>query len=70
MGLWLLNGTSVCSHGATSFHFLYYENAQSVVNYALASPIAHALGICMHVEGPLFGPFRPWDLLCGAASTA
>ena len=29
-----------------------YNSAQSVVNYALAFPITHALGIHLHVEDP------------------
>ena len=52
MGLWLLNGTSLSCRGATSYHSLSYDSAQSVVDYALASPIAHALGIRLHVEDP------------------
>ena len=49
MGLWLLNGTSASCCGATSFHSLSYDSAQLVVDYALASPIVHALGICLHM---------------------
>ena len=52
MGLWLLNSTSASCCGATSFYSLFYNSAQSVVDYALASPIAHALGICLHMEDP------------------
>ena len=52
MGLWLLNSTSTSCHGVTSFHSLSYNSAQSVIDYALVSPIAHALGICLHVEDP------------------
>ena len=54
IGLWLLNGTSASCYGATSYHSLSYNTAQLVVDYALASPIAHALGICSHIENP------PW----------
>ena len=52
MGLWLLNGTWTSCRGATSFHSLSFDRAQSVVDYALASPTAHALGTRLHIEDP------------------
>ena len=51
-GMWLLHGTSEDCRGATSFHSLSYTAAQSVVDHALASPAAYALGARLHVEDP------------------
>ena len=52
MGLWVLNGTSTPCRGSTIFHSLSFDRAQSVVDYALASPTAHALGTRLHIEDP------------------
>ena len=52
MGMWLLHGTLEDCCGATSFHSLSYTAAQSVVDHALASPAAYALGARLHVEDP------------------
>ena len=51
-GMWLLHWTSEDCQGATSFHSLTYTAVQLVVDHALASPVAYALGTWLHVEDP------------------
>ena len=50
--MWLLHGTLEDCCIATSFHSLSYTATQSVVDHALASPAAYALGAQLHVEDP------------------
>ena len=56
MGMWLLHGTSENYCRAISFHSLSYTAAQSVVDHALASPVAYALGVSLHVEDSFLDP--------------